>query len=791
MSASMLEDIVERYYDDQYMGLSHPWRSFTQSPQVVGTIKDPQSERSPLRVYLQDELREMTLKEAIQARGNPFTWPAQLIRLLHKRLALGEALPHDAFRGSGLFDSVAEFHSIVSSVPIGNKSVSSVELHQIEHKLNSLFLRRPEFGSLNIDSCNLLIERAEQGLEVIDQFQSDISLFKRIAVSLWEQDVVLTGLAPVLQALTSIEALLRSVFQDRDALLTKVGEVRRLWPRFLMLHALARKKVRPPPAELTQLWLNDAQLQAVRFEHTKHYRISGASGSGKTLVLVQRAIRLALEHPDRKVLVVTLNRSLTRILADLVTAQTNGQAPANLKVLSLLDHLLDGNRFLGDIQGFRSIDTDRTKKDEAVLAIRWCEFFGGHGHRPHPLLVQAPPKASKKNKARGGPRMSLFESVRRRCSTDLDASRYLRDEMRYMRSACLPNQRHDYIRLERTGRGIPILESHRMMLLNSVPLFESWLDRNRLYDQEHLACKLAVFLSDVSLRKRYRTEFCCDYLLVDEAQDLSTVEARLLLDCVRDRNIQNAVFLAGDSAQQIAGRRLIPAKVGLSFVGRSRTLAANYRNTKEILRAAQVIARSYPPPPSEIMETVAPDLSSYDGEKPTVIAAGEDDQIALALALAQTRPGRRIGILSQNDPLLTLVFKKLKGEGFTPWLIVANSHMDEHVAYTRPGMCDARLTLADFGSSKGLEFDTVLLLDVSAGICPRASTPRDERWRDASDFYIAMTRARHELVIAHSDKPSMFLNSLTDRTVSRIADWRRVAHTTFLQAMETEVNLPS
>ena len=47
-------------------------------------------------------------------------------------------------------------------------------------------------------------------------------------------------------------------------------------------------------------------------------QLSGVSGSGKTCIAVSRAIRLAQLGVDRRVLIVTLNRSLSGLISRLV-----------------------------------------------------------------------------------------------------------------------------------------------------------------------------------------------------------------------------------------------------------------------------------------------------------------------------------------------------------------------------------------------------------------------------------------------------------------------------------------
>ena len=72
---------------------------------------------------------------------------------------------------------------------------------------------------------------------------------------------------------------------------------------------------------------------------------------------------------------------------------------------------------------------------------------------------------------------------------------------------------------------------------------------------------------------------------------------------------------------------------------------------------------------------------------------------------------------------------------------------------------NAGVSLYTMHSSKGLEFDNVMVIQCNAGTIPSAKSPVEEERRL---FYVAMTRARKNLVMSSisSQGPSQFLGEL-------------------------------
>ena len=67
---------------------------------------------------------------------------------------------------------------------------------------------------------------------------------------------------------------------------------------------------------------------------------------------------------------------------------------------------------------------------------------------------------------------------------------------------------------------------------------------------------------------------------------------------------------------------------------------------------------------------------------------------------------------------------------------------------------DNRIFISDLEQTKGYEFNVVIVLNCEKNIFPDEDLPRGEWHREASKLYVAMTRAKHELIISYHSELS-------------------------------------
>jgi DNA helicase-2/ATP-dependent DNA helicase PcrA len=230
-----------------------------------------------------------------------------------------------------------------------------------------------------------------------------------------------------------------------------------------------------------------------------------------------------------------------------------------------------------------------------------------------------------------------------------------------------------------------------------------------------------------------------EHVLVDEAQDLSPVELAVVHATVSKAE---SMTLAGDVAQRLlldngfSDWDSVLADLDLAHVA-IEPLKLSYRSTEQILELA--IAVLGPLAPAELpvaTRSGAPvDLFRF--------AHAGDGVGFLADALrelAQAEPRASVAVIARYPEQAEIWYEGLK-KGEVPHL---RHVMDQDFVF-RPGV-----DVTDIRQVKGLEFDYVVLVEVSD-----ASYPQDDEARHL--LHIGATRAAHQLWVLATGRPSALL----------------------------------
>jgi DNA helicase II / ATP-dependent DNA helicase PcrA len=238
-----------------------------------------------------------------------------------------------------------------------------------------------------------------------------------------------------------------------------------------------------------------------------------------------------------------------------------------------------------------------------------------------------------------------------------------------------------------------------------------------------------------------------EHILVDEAQDLSPLEMSVIMGCV---SRAQSVTLAGDVAQRLYMDNGFSSwadtlgLLGLSHV-QIEPLKLSYRSTAEIVAFSRDVL-------GPLADDNAPEATRQGAPVELFRFADIGDSVGFLSEslreLLSSEPRAAVAVIARHPEQADLIYMGLhKAE--TPKL---RRIADQDFPF-KPG-----IDVTDVRQVKGLEFDYVVLIEVS-----ESTYPSDEEARHL--LHIAATRAAHQLWILSSGKPSPLLpESLRDRS---------------------------
>jgi superfamily I DNA/RNA helicase len=719
--ASYLEDITDRY--DESGSLFDSWST-----------------------YLGPRPQRRDIEEARHVLGDPLERPRRIIRdfwrYYKQNTPLAEAPAGYWVRH---YANVRELHEILAeAAPVRESTPDAWQaLSGVEARLRAFLQAAGVYGPLSRKVIQRVVAASNEIRSRCVAVERELTQFRRQAGKLPKghgQEEV----AEALRQLEEIRTRLDADLAERSRYDKLTEQVKRWGDHFVKLysHFAVQSRYRPALQHLHRLRLNEQQEGFVALNHGAAYRIQGATGSGKSIILIHRALRLALENPASTVRLFTINRSLAELLRESVAA-INGGVPNNLHVAAFYDFLVEVLGLFGGLGECRLIDPLSGER----IPQSWIDFYNHpSGNEDNNIFAAEDVR-------------SLLRSVEAREKLQVDACRYLRDEMIYVQSAYRGDERRQYLADPRVGRAITLQEGPRRACLKVLDAWEEWLRFGHLCDVDGLTLQVADRLAGQDAEVRVREAFPTHHILVDEVQDFSTLELDIVRRLVSDPDGPNCFFFVGDLNQKVFPKQHHTRRAGFDFTGRARMLTRNYRNTKQILRAACCVPEHFPPQADEQLEVAAAELSQYEGGEPVCLGCTQENHVRRVLEVVRSRRGSRVAVISENDTLLAAVRREAGRLGFRCYELFRVEDLDLWKRQQGDALA-ADLVVSRLEAVKGFEFDTVIACDLSEGVVPRPGTPPEEYWREAAVVYAALTRARDELVMTYVGEPSIFVKAM-------------------------------
>ena len=452
------------------------------------------------------------------------------------------------------------------------------------------------------------------------------------------------------------------------------------------------------PIEDWMVFLHPDQLNLVERAYTGPARVRGAAGTGKTVVGLHRAAFLARCY-DGPILFTTYIRTLPRVLDQL----------------------------------FARLAPDVADRVEFRGVHSWASsYLRSIGRR---LAIEPARVAAAYNAAwsRCAPDRSLL------ASSGLPKA-YFRDEIDWIIRGRGCRHVSEYLKLARSGRGTPLGEAMRIQVWALYTEYRRELKKRGTYDFSSL---IEEALREVRERGR-PTQYAA--VIVDEAQDLTETSIRLLYE-LAGRDKPDGLLILGDGQQSIYPGGFTLGAIGINVRGRSTILSTNYRNTREVLKAALAVVegRPYDDLDDDLAEGPREITVLRRGAEPSrqVFDDADTHDLALCEALleASNQKGTDKGDLAVLVPTLRLVQRYL---GLIADLGLPTLSLEDY-----EGLPTSAVKVGTYKRSKGLEFKQVFLprLDL-VDLSHQDST--DQANSESQDIlrrsiFVALTRARDRI----------------------------------------------
>ena len=436
--------------------------------------------------------------------------------------------------------------------------------------------------------------------------------------------------------------------------------------------------------------------------------VTGPAGSGKSLILLHRALLAAKLHQGARILVLTHNKPIGRQLQERFNQLPHTQS-----------------------------------------IVRWSTFFSWAVSYLRP-----------------GERIIADQETRRRIAS-LQATNpalsdfqpdFLADEINYLRDLGIASLK-DYLSLKRSGRLTSLHDKAREVIWQLLTSYREQLTGQKLLDWQ----EVALLFSDFSLTHPDQFQPGFDFIFIDEAQFFAKVWFAPILASLKS---SGQLFLSADQTQGFLKRRQSWRDLGIDVIGRSHRLGRVYRSTRQIAAAAHHFFQSRTPINESDDAGESPDLlrpedltKLPDGEAIHIFPVASESQTYRKAAelverqLARSPHLRNHILVIEADPSKAFALTNtLQGK------LGPNSVRDMQAKSNHPPPASPLCLASSLHAATGLEATSVILLGLDSLLQKEKDptlSPEDRTELTGVHtrlIYVALTRAVCRLSIV-TQKP--------------------------------------
>jgi superfamily I DNA/RNA helicase/mRNA-degrading endonuclease RelE of RelBE toxin-antitoxin system len=467
------------------------------------------------------------------------------------------------------------------------------------------------------------------------------------------------------------------------------------------------------PWDKWTVFLHPAQRELVEREFTGPARVAGSAGTGKTIVALHRAAHLARANPESRVLLTTFSEPLAAALRE----KLRRLLAAEPRVLERIE----------------------VEPLNAVARHLYETRIG------RPALVS---------------HAQVVDFLLRASSDDAGSSfplSFVASEWEQVVDAWQLRSWEAYRDVARLGRKTRLPEKRRQVLWAVFEAIEAELDARALITTAGMLRRITEHLAATG-------HLPYDFVVVDEAQDLSVAQLRFVAALGAGRD--DSLFFAGDLGQRIFQLPFSWKSLAVDVRGRSSVLRVNYRTSHQIrAQADRLLGKEVSDIDGNVEERTGT-VSVFNGPQPVVsVLKTEAEESSAVGRWLEELAGEGIG----PEEMCVLVRSEAQVARALPAVEAADLEsavLDESLRTSKGCVAIATMHL-----SKGLEYRAVAVMACDDEVLPLQerieSVADDADLREVYDterqlLYVACTRARDHLMISGVTPASEFLDDLAD-----------------------------
>lgn len=435
--------------------------------------------------------------------------------------------------------------------------------------------------------------------------------------------------------------------------------------------------------------------------------VNGVAGSGKTLIVLNRALMLAEMFPEQRLVVLIHNTPIVADLKERLRRALRG-LPPNLEIATFFGWAYQ----------------------------QWRAVFNANPNMPKRPQILA----------------DLVKQARTGTLDLKHSDEQLIDEMDFINEALIVDE-PQYLEASRVGRGFALRPTERSQFWAVYEFVSNALRASRLRMWSALPREICFAAEGHERLQKYH------HILVDEAQFFAPSWFQVVkLSMMPDGQL----FLCADPNQGFMKSRLSWKSVGLDVARRTKKLRKSYRTTRKILEAADDVLSELGRGNGD--DYLEPDFGGMDaGVRPNLIYT-DSPQDSMDRAINEVAAINATGEIPLNALLLIYgenvqkfdLYEQLcdrVGMDKVWWL----NHKDQKKEPPR-GSGKYYLRMVSIDTATGLEGGIVFLIGVEdllvGGEVPGLSEEEKSGRREerARKLYMGMTRAGQRLVLVSSQK---------------------------------------